>query len=242
MDSLGAILKRVTENRAQRPDDYEPPAEVPVKCERCKDFGFLATPLDLSQRPHVVEELVRCPCQPPKQISGPTFETFICYPNHPDLQLAFEATQNWVDSKGPGMLVLSGERGVGKSHLARAAFNHLSLEGRNARWLPDGELVDTIHGAFRHQTVEDWMHEFRDSPWLIIDDLGLSALNDTVKGFFDRIIDLRWQGAGDDKRTMYTTNLAPRDFTPRIASRLADIHRTRAVVIDAPDHRQKEER
>jgi chromosomal replication initiation ATPase DnaA len=233
MEALGDILKRV---RSQHPNDpSKAPAEQPVGCIRCKDSGWLQhqVPLDHPD----FGSAFPCSCRPSRQISGETFDEFNIDHLWPDLKLAFDAARYWADGKGPAILLLSAEPGRGKTHLARSAFNHISMTGQTARWMDDGEIVDSVFQGFRDHTLDAWMDLFENCPWLFVDDLGMTARNDAIRGQFDRIINLRARGAERGLRTCFTTNLSPMDFSDRISSRLSDTYTTRSLVIDAPDYR-----
>lgn len=236
MQSLGDIIRRARANYPARDPSAAPPEPKPPSCARCLDFGFFAKPLDLSAS-HPEEEVVPCSCRPARQPTGEMFEDFQLDDRYPSLVWARDAASYWSQAKGPPVLVLSAEAGRGKTHLARSAYNAVAQTGSAVRWMMDGELIQTIFGAFKTDTVDEWMKFFEDAPWLIIDDLGMTAQSDTIRGFIDRIIDMRWRGANRGLRTCYTTQLALEDFTSRISSRLSDTYTTRAVVIDAPDYR-----
>tara|TARA_Y100000310_G_scaffold335033_1_gene416106 strand:+ start:3808 stop:4527 length:720 start_codon:yes stop_codon:yes gene_type:complete len=236
MESLGDILKGI---QVRRQEAGSMVADEPTElvCPKCKGAGWVSTRFYTEGR-KTHEGIRPCACNAPKAISGPTFETFKTNVKYPTLMEAILATQEWCAGNGPPLLILGGSRGVGKTHLARAARRQIALEGATTRWMKDGDLIDTIHRAFEDHTVDVWMNELRTVPWLFLDDIGLSPLSDTMRGFYDRIIDARWEGAAEGRRTMFTTNLLPKDFPLRMASRLSDKRLSEAMVIDAPDYRQ----
>ena len=86
--------------------------------------------------------------------------------------------------------------------------------------------------------ADRWISGFSGALSLIIDDLGLAALTDTMRGVMDEIINARWRGAGG-LRTMVTLNFKSKDMPPRIASRLGDRSRSLVVQIDAEDMRKE---
>ena len=84
------------------------------------------------------------------------------------------------------------------------------------------------------------IHEWRHAGYYVVDDWGMSAQGDAVRGMMDRFVDYRWARADAGLRSLFTTNLAPADFGPRIASRLLDTRRVKALAIKADDYRRKQ--
>lgn len=242
MKSLGAILQDIYErgkDQERLPDEPKVPA-----CPRCGGTGWLSHGLQEVGRERR-EELVPCSCNRPRIPVGPTFEEFRPDPQYPDLAAAYAMAVAWANKEGPPMLMLGGERGVGKTHLARAAYIAVIARGERAFWIKDGDLVGRIHRGFQDHDVDDWMARISNMTWLFIDDLGLTPLTDTMRAFYERIVDARWEGASLDRRTCYTTNQRfssnPKlsDFSPRMTSRIMDKHLSAGMIIAAPDYRQK---
>lgn len=236
MESMGDILKRILANR--QPGCAGTTTTVEIVCPRCRDTGWVSPPVHMGHPDF--GQLFPCrSCNTPKIPDGPTFEGFKIDPEYPDLQKAHDAAVAWANGEGRPLLVLSGIAGVGKTHLARAAFRQVLAGGGWARWVKDGTVIDSIMAAFETHTVPAVMADFAKVSWLLIDELGLSPLSDTLRAFYDRIVDARWDGADEGRRTLFTTNIGGGDMTPRMASRLADVRRGLVVVIDAPDYRGK---
>ena len=163
-----------------------------------------------------------------------TFDAFDPSDN-PSLVAACEAAKRWAFGVGPGILTLSGPPGVGKTHLARAAWSYLEERGRQPIWCVEGRLVLDLHAAIQKQTVKGITDCLTLCPYVICDDLGVSAQGDWMRGIFDQFVDARWADA--NRRTLFTTNIGADDLPPRIASRLRDRERAMVLVLDAPDHR-----
>jgi len=232
MQSLGEILRGIASRR--RPGEVVERDPEPEPCAVCHGRGWLRTGFKTIGRDRI-DQTVPCGCVR-VAMPGPTFETFHINPKHPDLSIAYDAAVTWSEGQGPPLLMLLGERGVGKTHLARAAYNAVIQRGERALWMKDGKVVDTLHTAFEQHTVEVWMEEWGTVRWLFIDELGLNPTRDTIAAFYDRIIDARYEGAQEGRlRTMLTSNLLV--VAPRMASRLGDKRLARTVVIDAPDYR-----
>lgn len=168
---------------------------------------------------------------------------------------AYYATETWVKGIGPGMLLVGGIPGTGKTHLAKAAWNYLihgawhaplveeSTVPRDVFYRREVDLIANLQRAIQDHEVEAVMEEIQTCPWLIIDDYGAAASGPWGRGQLDAIIDARWESAGI-LRTMLTTNLdgdGMRAQSPRIWSRLSDRTRAKRVAMgpDAEDYREK---
>ena len=244
MDSLGEILRGIQARNAARiaREGYTAVEEPKISCEICGDRGFVSRKVRIDDPDF--GRVVPCECNRAQEISGGSFVDFKTDNKYPDLKEAYLAALTWASGDGPGMLVLGGERGVGKTHLMRSAYKTSIVEGETCHWSHDGELIDRMFRAFSNRDVDTWMGEICAVPRLFIDDLGLTPLDkapEQIRALYDRIIDRRWDGAvSGHLRTMLTTNQHPRDFPPRMRSRLLDKRHSKAVIIDAPDYRQIE--
>lgn len=154
---------------------------------------------------------------------------------------AYAAALVWSNGSGPGMLLLGGIPGTGKTHLAKAAYASLAAKGRDVFYRTEPGMINNLQAAIQQKNVEAVVEEISTVPWLIIDDYGRAATGDWGKAQIDSIIDARWETA-DAVRTLFTTNLDGEQLeqlSPRIASRMSD--RTRALRVamgkDAKDYR-----
>ena len=172
--------------------------------------------------------------RPPEEHSFSEFKMDYKYPT---LRAAWRATQQWAAGVGKPMLVLSALPGRGKSHLAQAAWHNLAEKGRHPIWAPEAQLVQDLHAAVGKGTVNTIMESLTGAPHLILDDLGVAAQGDWIKGLMDQVIDARWSNPG--LRTLVSMNIGRDDLPPRIASRLLDVGRGAFILINAPDYRQR---
>jgi DNA replication protein DnaC len=167
------------------------------------------------------------------------FDKFTVDRKHPTIKDALELAQAWVTGVGPGLLVLSGAPGVGKTHLAQAAAAKLQELGRPVVYRQESRLIGELQGLMRGggASVEDSLMEYGQIKWLVIDELGVTHTRDWGASVMDRIINERWENT--DCRTLLTTNLLSEDMPVRMRSRLGDKERGIALVIKAPDYRQR---
>lgn len=174
--------------------------------------------------------------QLPSGVSGgPGFDAFSSRDNR-TVSLAKAAALQWLSGAGPGIVLLAGGTGTGKTHLAMAAAQTLVEQGQDVLYRTEGALLGEIQGCIRDGTVEDRLAAYSLVPWLIIDDLGVPAEGLWLRGIQDRLIDARWQAA-PGLRTLVTTNLKSSQMSARVASRLGDQVRSHLVQISASDFR-----
>lgn len=162
---------------------------------------------------------------------------------NPTVAAALRAVQRWVSGEGPPMLTLAGQPGTGKTHLSGAAAAALVERGEDVLFRREGDLMGELRQAVGRNQVEETLTAFSTVPWLVLDDLGTAAVNDSglLGELRDRLFDARWQAAGPWRgaaRTLVTTNLLSEALPARVASRLRDARWGSPVVgIDAPDYR-----
>lgn len=158
----------------------------------------------------------------------------------PTVREAFHATREWALGMGPGLLALAGPPGVGKTHLAKAASRKVRDLGRTVVWRIESRLLREIQecmnrGSSGAMTVKQMQDEFESVPWLVIDEFGGAPTGNWGSGVMDDLVNARWDNSG--LRTLLTSNLTSAEMPVRIASRLKDGARARAIVIRADDYR-----
>jgi DNA replication protein DnaC len=139
--------------------------------------------------------------------------------------------------KPDGWLLLEGNFGTGKTHLAAAIGNWRLNYGDPVLFITVPDLLDHLRGTFGPSSeiaYDELFERIRKAPLLLLDDLGAEhqsgwAVEKLYQLFNDRH-HLRLP-------TVITTNRDPALIEPRIRSRLLDNELTRSLKLTIPDRR-----
>ena len=181
----------------------------------------------------------------PQLLERMTFEAFDVRGNNPSdaqrvtLEYAFQAASRFADSP-EGWLILTGETGTGKTHLAYAIAG-VQLELDNSAifaFVPD--LMDHLRRTFDPQSpirYDRLFEEVRSTPLLILDDFGKERKSDwAVEKLYQIVVhrhNLRLP-------TVITCAMELEDVGgDPILSRILDESIKNHYVIEAPDYRKK---
>lgn len=176
-----------------------------------------------------------------------TFETF--HPRRhgsaelkPDqrqsLEMAYKLAQSYAENS-EGWLVLMGENGVGKTHLAAAIAHACRDRGTGVLFLIVPDLLDHLRYTFRPDSdvsYDELFEEVKRVPLLVLDDLGAHGTTPWAREKLYQIINYRYNAR---LPLVVTTNLSLDELEraePRIASRLADTRFSVPFHIDAPNY------
>jgi len=138
-----------------------------------------------------------------------------------------------------GWLVLFGNYGTGKTHLASAIANELLHQNYRVLFAVVPDLLDHLRSTFGPSSEIEYDKRFemiRDAAILVLDDLGTENTTPWAREKLFQIINHRYNGR---LPTVITSNRRPEDIEPRIFSRMSD----RAVceefiLMDGIDYRQ----
>ena len=151
----------------------------------------------------------------------------------------------------PESVVLTGDIGSGKTHLAVAMLRELVECGKvvnkgmyglhmGAIFITVPDLLLIIRSGFNdgsRQTEEDFVDQYAKAPFLVLDDLGAEKSTEWAVATLSAIIDRRYR---ELLPTIYTTNLTLDEIgsqlSRRIASRMAD---AKIIKLSMPDYRRK---
>lgn len=138
---------------------------------------------------------------------------------------AIEAVDAFAPDPDQTFLLLVGFPGTGKTVAACSALRY--------RDVAHGRFIRAADAAVMQGFGGDADREWRRLcvvPWLILDDLGVEAMNDWWRGRIEGLIDTRY---GDMLKTVITTNLGAEQFKKtygeRIARRVRESGAVRAV-------------
>lgn len=128
-------------------------------------------------------------------------------------------------------LVLGGDRGTGKSHLAIAAAQQVMKRG-TAMYARSSDLIRKVRGTWRRdsaQTEDEVLHLLGTGlDLLVIDEVGLQRGTEDEQIIMFEILDRRY---ADLRPTILLTNLEGREFAEFLGARIMDRLRERAVFV-----------
>lgn len=169
-----------------------------------------------------------------------TFEDYKLSLN-PKTKYAYESCKKWANSEIQPFLTLYGSVGVGKTHLALAtAHKMIEKQGIAVRYFSCSELIRKIQNNMGFDNPVNIIEEVKNSPALIIDDIGREYSTPFVEATMHEIIDYRYS-----KRlpTFITTNHSIKELEKivglPVVSRLKDSNMGRFIVMDGNDIREK---
>ncbi len=120
----------------------------------------------------------------------------------------------------PGLLI-SGQAGSGKTHLAAATANRLVSQGKEVLFLVVPEFLDQLRGSYRQENEGldelELVKRAYDAPVLIMDDLGAHNFTPWVQGKLFTIFNYR---INRDLPCIVTTNLSSAELKAQIGERI----------------------
>lgn len=169
-----------------------------------------------------------------------TFETFDIFTGvTPDERINLERAAGvaWEFAQQPqDWLLLMGNYGSGKTHLAAAIANTVQQRGDSVIFITVADLLDGLRQTFSAGATISYDQRFqslRTVPLLILDDLGSEGGSAWAKEKLFQIINHRYLAR---LPTAFTTSRPIEDLDPRVRTRLLDRRRCRAFAITAPDY------
>ena len=165
-----------------------------------------------------------------------TFETF-----DPEVRGVMRAYRRAMEfaRRPEGWLVLFGNYGVGKTHLASAIANELLKQNYRVLFAVVPDLLDHLRATFGPHSEIEYDQRFemiRDAAVLILDDLGTENTTQWAREKLFQIVNHRYNGR---LPTVFTSNRRPEEIEPRVFSRMSD----RAIcdewiIMDGEDYRR----
>jgi DNA replication protein DnaC len=206
-----------------------------------------------------VRRVVRCDCWRDKSTAAALaqaniparyqqceFSTFITYANDRLLN-AVDAAKRFA-SRFPvvdkGLLII-GPPGIGKTHLAISVLKQcIRTTGVRALYYDTRALLTKIRSTYNPRTAEmDGIRPVRDTPLLLLDDLGAERLTDWVEETMNVVVNTRYNAK---RPTLFTSNYEDADREDmnslfvrvgfRLHSRLSEM--CQFLEYDGPDYRE----
>lgn len=156
-----------------------------------------------------------------------------------NLEDAVKAARGFAQ-RPEGWLVLLGETGCGKTHLAAAIANYCLEQGQPTLFAVVPDLLDHLRSTFNPESPATYSQVFervRSAPLLILDDLGAYRSTPWAHEKLYQIVNYRYLSR---LPTVITSDLElekMEEMEHRLASRLADPKLSLVFKIDAPDYR-----
>lgn len=134
-------------------------------------------------------------------------------------------------------LILRGNTGSGKTHLAAAIFKEKPDYSNKFISIP--QLLLKIRSSFNGngETEEEIINKYTEAPLLVLDDLGAEKITEYSITTLYLIIDRR---VNECKKTIITTNLSQQEIEEALGSRIASRFAGMVnIKIAMPDYRKK---
>ncbi len=194
------------------------------KCPKCKDTGFI--------------NFQECECRNRKRISlnrslsglprisvAATLDSSIFKKNNTPqssfMQKVYTKIKEWVnnfDNSDKNIVFMSGEVGIGKTHLAYAVSNELLSKGKTIMYLSAFGMNEVfVNEKFNRDETEIY-ERILEADLLIFDDLGVESINSITLEYLLGVIETRLSSG---MKIFVTTNLTIEKFKERYGERLA---------------------
>lgn len=178
----------------------------------------------------------------PQFLADKTFETFDTRgmnaneEGRESLQTASKAARQFAESP-ENWLVLLGDHGCGKTHLAAAIADYQLRSGRPVFFAVVPDLLDHLRSTFSPESKVTYDRVFegvKTSPLLILDDLGTESSTPWAQEKLYQILNYRYNAR---LATVITVPGFLQGIEDRLSSRLMDPKLSNVIPIRAPDYR-----
>jgi DNA replication protein DnaC len=135
-----------------------------------------------------------------------------------------------------GWLVLLGDTGVGKTHLAAAIAHDWRDAGRQVAFVVVPDLLDRIRAGVREDDGDQYtlLEQIRTSDHLVLDDLGVHSATPWAQEKLFQILNYRYNGR---LPTVITIGRPLEELPDALVSRMHDPKVSDLFRIEAPDYR-----
>jgi len=139
---------------------------------------------------------------------------FAFNPEIPKAKMIDLATCHFVRRKEAVLLV--GQAGVGKSHLAQAIGHRACLAGHTVLYTTANQMLGTLRAARADQSYDRKLLRYTTTELLVVDDLGLRPLRDFEPEDVYEVIRQRYERTA----TIWTSNRAEAEWYPMFGDEL----------------------
>lgn len=222
--------------RTRQVDPEKPWLRLSEFCTQCEDGRLLSAKVEARLKELKQARLERSFALTP-QLREKTFQTFTG-----DSKLFEIRRAVYQAARERASLLLTGDTGIGKSHLAAAYLNYRIGQGDSGIFVSLVDLMACLKKTIRNQDGPDWevvLSQFVEAEILVLDDLGQEKATDKVIEVVFHLLNSRINAG---RPTVVTTNYSLYDlvdvcgYTPAIKSRLAGFER---IAWEAEDYRLK---
>jgi DNA replication protein DnaC len=152
------------------------------------------------------------------------------------LEKAFKAAMDFAEHPR-GWLVMIGEHGTGKTHLAAAIGNHCQSLGERVLFVVVPDLLDHLRSTFSPTSsvsYDDRFDEVRSIPLLILDDLGTQSATPWAREKLYQIVNHRYSAS---LPTVITSTYKLEEIDAGIRSRMLDRRLCSIYAVQVPPFR-----
>ena len=137
-----------------------------------------------------------------------------------DKQLARAKSWAAMHQHTEAWLTIQGASGNGKTHLAAAVLRDAAERYCiTSGWVNASEFGSEVMDLAFKGGVGTYIRKYTDPLLLVIDDLGVEGMQESVRVAMYRLINTRWE---QRKRTIVTTNMSLEDIKIKIGQQVAD--------------------
>lgn len=144
-----------------------------------------------------------------KRLNPQAFEICQIYADREDLFA--------IDGNERNSLIISGNVGTGKTHLAAAIANKLVSKGIPVLFATFGEHLEHIKEEYDHTDKKEYLSRMKNIPMLVIDDIGKEKPTEWSQQVLFDVMNFRYE---HKYPMVITTNLGERDLREHIGDAL----------------------
>jgi DNA replication protein DnaC len=153
-----------------------------------------------------------------------------------NLEQVYHVALNFAQSP-QGWLILAGDNGCGKTHLAASIANYMQENNKPVLFVVVPDFLDYLRSAYSPDSrisYDEVFEKVKKAPVLILDDFGEQAITPWTQEKLYQLINYRYNAR---LATVITTCFALDDIESRISSRMVDPSLSLVFNITAPDYR-----